>query len=83
MSLVTQDHHYIRDGLGKEQLFNLSIDPFEKIDLSNTYQRQEQLGRCRRLLLDFLKDNPASVEVENAYLKRYKNRLEAILDRPD
>jgi hypothetical protein len=31
------------------------------------------------MLLNFLAENPASVEVENAYLKRYRERLGAIV----
>ena len=30
MSLVASNHHYIRDGMGTEQLYNLSIDPNER-----------------------------------------------------
>jgi arylsulfatase A-like enzyme len=44
-SLVLGDLHYIRNGLGEEQVFDLSIDPAELTDLSDTLDP--------RLLLDF------------------------------
>ena len=28
-------HHYIRDGMGVEQLYNLTTDPFEQVNLSS------------------------------------------------
>ena len=33
MSLVASGHHYVRDGLGVEMLFNLKTDPFERVNL--------------------------------------------------
>ena len=38
---------------------------------------EQKVQVFRRMLLEFLTDNPASVEVEKAYLKRYKERLVA------
>ena len=82
MSVVTRDHHYMRDGLGKEQLFSLNSDPVEKTNLLRTDDGSKLLAGFRRTLLDFLRANPASAEVENAYLKRYKEQLAALLQRP-
>ena len=79
MSLVAQGHHYIRDGLGAERLFDLRIDPYERENIKEHTDSKERLGAFRKLLLEFLTDNPASPEVEHAYLKRYKAELEKLI----
>jgi arylsulfatase A-like enzyme len=83
MSLVAQNHHYIRDGVGAERLFNLNVDPFEMINLVDQSDGEQNVAVFRRMLLEFLTDNPASVEVETAYRKRFRERLEAQVRRPD
>ena len=34
------------------------------------------------MLLNFLTENPASVEVENAYLKRFREQLRSTVEAP-
>ena len=36
MSLVASGHHYIRDGMGVEQLYDLRRDPFEMVNLMSS-----------------------------------------------
>ena len=68
MSLVTGDHHYIRDGMGTEQLYNLAIDRFEFTNLAGSSQSVGRVAAFRKKLLDVLTDNRGSSEVEKAYL---------------
>ncbi len=75
LSLVADAQHYFRDGLGREQLFDLIDDPLEKENLSARPDAQPKVMRFRRMLLEFLTRNPASVEVDNAYLRRYREEL--------
>ncbi len=77
MSLVADAQHYFRDGLGREELFDLIDDPLEKENLSARPDAQPKVMRFRRMLLEFLMRNPASVEVDNAYLRRYRAELES------
>ena len=77
MSLVARDHHYIRDGLDAERLFDLAFDPFEMKNLIDQADGKQKVKVFRQMLLDFLADNQGSVEIEEAYLKRFKDRLRA------
>ena len=79
MSMVTGDMHYLRDALGVEQLFNLRFDPFEQSDLMQLADGEQRVQVARSKLLDFLMKNPASPEVEDSYLKSFKDRLQAIV----
>ena len=79
MSLVTDDHHYIRDGMGTEQLYNLAIDRFEFANLAGSSQSVGRLAAFRKKLLDVLTDNPGSSEVEKAYLTSYRQWLEELV----
>ncbi len=44
MSLVALGHHYIRDGMGVERLYDLKTDPFEHHEPD---QRQIRLATTR------------------------------------
>ncbi len=79
MSLVTSDHHYIRNGMGKEQLYNLWRDPNERVDLMVSTSDHQQVEVFRKRLLEMLTDNPGSVEVEETYLKSYRRWLEDLV----
>jgi hypothetical protein len=81
MSLVAWNHHYIRDGEGVEELYDLSTDPFEKLDWSKAADRGPILSAFRAMLLDVLDESPGSTEVERAYLKDYRKALRAQVDR--
>jgi arylsulfatase A-like enzyme len=79
MSLVARGHHYFRDGMGTEALYDLRRDPFELVNLvGSSYDNQAQ-GLFRKMLLEALTDNPGSIEVEKAYLEAYKQGLKALI----
>jgi arylsulfatase A-like enzyme len=79
MSLVASDHHYIRHGMGLEQLYDLRVDPPERVNLMASPTGEHRVGAFRKLLLEVLRDNPGSVEVEKAYLEPYRKWLEALV----
>jgi arylsulfatase A-like enzyme len=79
MSLVASGHHYIRNGLGAEQLYDLETDPLEQMDLMETASGKETVADFRKALLDVLTDNAGSVEVEKAYLATYRQWLEELV----
>jgi arylsulfatase A-like enzyme len=75
MSLVAADHHYIRDGMGAEQLYNLTTDPYELANLASSTHGNDKVAVFRKMLLGALTDNPGSSEVEKAYLTTYRKQL--------
>jgi hypothetical protein len=79
MSLMTPGWHYLRDGTGPEQIYDLSRDMGELENLVGSARGQNELGAFRRMLLDTLTDSPGSTEVENAYLKPYRQQLESLV----
>ncbi len=79
MSLVAAGHHYIRHGMGLEQLYDLRVDPSERINLVASSTGGHRVGVFRRMLLDVLTNNPGSAEVEKAYLETYRKWLEALV----
>ena len=83
MSLVASGYQYVRRGVGVEQLFHLRSDPYEQFDLMKSPDGQRQVGIFRKLLLEMLTDNPGSAEVETAYLKSYREWLEALVHEGD
>jgi hypothetical protein len=79
MSLVARGHHYIRDSIGTEVLYDLRRDPFEGDNLLGSSHDNQALGVFRKMLFEVLTDNPGSIEVEKAYLEDYKQRLRALI----
>jgi arylsulfatase A-like enzyme len=77
MSLVALGYHFVRDGMGAERLFHLSRDPFEMTDQIKSADGLQVVGRLRKILLDLLSEGIASPEIEKAYMKKYKDELEA------
>jgi arylsulfatase A-like enzyme len=77
MSIVSSNFHYIRDALGREQLYDLAGDPGERANLIASAGRKELVAGLRAALLELLAENPGSAEVERAYLERYRESLEA------
>jgi arylsulfatase A-like enzyme len=75
MSLIALGRHYVRDGMGAEQLYDLRSDPFEQVNLIGSAAGDRVVGIFRERLLEALTDDPGSTEVENAYLKRYRQWL--------
>ncbi len=82
MSLVASGHHYIRHGMGPEQLYDLRVDPDERVNLVTSPQGRQRVGPFRKMLLEVLTDNPGSVEVEKAYLEPYRKWLEDLVQVP-
>jgi arylsulfatase A-like enzyme len=80
MSLVAWDHQYIRDGGGREQLYDLSTDHLERLDLAAATDRGPILSAFRAMLLEVLTESPGSTEVERVYLRDYREALRAQLD---
>ncbi len=79
MSLVTAGHHFVRSGLGAEQLYDLSRDPYERNDLMLSPDGNRQVAVFRKKLLEVLTENRGSVEAEASYLRDYRKSLEALL----
>jgi arylsulfatase A-like enzyme len=80
MSLVARGRHYIRDGFGSEQLYDLNQDPFETVNLMGAVEGKEAVGDFRRMLLEVLDRNPGAIEAEDSYLKAYRQWLKSIVD---
>jgi arylsulfatase A-like enzyme len=79
MSLVASGHHYIRDGMGTETLYDLRRDPFELVNLVGSSYGNQAVGVFRKMLLAALTENPGSIEVNKAYLEAYKQGLIALI----
>jgi len=79
MSLVASGHHYIRHGMGLEQLYDLRVDPFERVNLMASTATKHRVTAFRKRLLDVLTDNPGSIKVEKAYLEPYRKWLESLV----
>ena len=77
MSLAANGLHYTRNGLDGERLFDLTEDPFELDNLMQRPDAGKRVEAFRNRLLRFLNENPASAEVEKAYLKGFRERLRA------
>jgi arylsulfatase A-like enzyme len=80
MSIVSSNHHYIRDGAGQERLYNLVNDWFEHINLLKSSDGKRKVEDFRAMLLKVLTDNQGSVEVEKSYLKRFRESLKALVE---
>jgi hypothetical protein len=79
MSLVALNHHYVRDGQGLEQLYDLRTDPYEKFNLIGPTSSDDDVARFRWMLLAVLTDDHGSLEIEKAYLAAYPNSLEDLV----
>ncbi len=79
MSLVGSGHHYLRDGMGTEALYDLRTDPFEMVNLVGSSYGNQAVEVFRKKLLEVLTDNPGSIEVNKAYLDAYKQGLKALI----
>ena len=75
MSVVAEGMHYIRDGAGKERLYDLGPDPFERVDLMESGAGKQRVDAYRGKLLKVLNDNPGTAEVEHGYLERFRQQL--------
>ncbi len=77
---MASGQHYIRDGMGAEQLYDLRIDPFEMDNLMGSTRGSQGVQPFRRMLLDLLTDNPGTIEVEKAYLKDFRQGLKSLVE---
>jgi arylsulfatase A-like enzyme len=57
-SLVDADHHYIRSGDGREELYATEDDPDEQVDLATGSEATSVLSRLRTTLEALLRRNP-------------------------
>jgi arylsulfatase A-like enzyme len=83
MSLVARGQHYLRDGAGNEQLYELSVDPYEQGDLARTARGETPLAALeefRRRLLRTLRGVTGAPPVEAAYLRDYRQELERVVE---
>jgi hypothetical protein len=81
MSLVSRGWHYIRDGGEAESLYNLASDPGESLNVLRTPQDlSELLNDFRRSILRVLTHDPAMPGAEADRVKRYRRRLEALVE---
>ena len=58
MSLMSPGWHYIRDGTGPEQIYDLSRDMGEQTNLIGSAEGKKEVGIFRRMLLDMLTEQP-------------------------
>jgi arylsulfatase A-like enzyme len=79
MSLVALGHHYIRDGMGAEKLYDLVSDPSELKNLIGSSDGDRAVGVFRKMLLEVLSENPGSIEAEGTYLGPYRQGLRALV----
>jgi arylsulfatase A-like enzyme len=83
MSLVAAGQHYIRDGMGAEQLYDLKTDPFERVNLAGEASGKRAVEHFRRMLLDVLTVDTGSVEVERAYMTTFRQALKSLVDESE
>ncbi len=74
---MASGHHYIRDGMGAEMLYDLRNDPFERVNLMGSPSGDQAVGAFRKMLLEVLTENPGSIEVEKAYLAALQARAQS------
>jgi hypothetical protein len=76
MSLFSWNLHYIRDGEGREELFDVLQDPIDRDDLIESADHRPFVEAFRSMLLNVLNESPGSTAVEEAYLQSYRRSLE-------
>ncbi len=65
--------------MGVEQLYDLTADPLEQVNLMESASGTDLVAVFRKMLLDVLTANPGSIEVEKAYMATYRQWLEEIV----
>ncbi len=79
MSLVSAGKHYMRDGFGFEELYDLSKDSLEIVNLIDSEECTQYVQNFRKMLLEELNNHRASSEVGTAYLRNYRQRLQSLV----
>ena len=79
MSLVAWTFHYIRDGEGGEQLYDLIDDPFESTNLIESAENKPVVASFRAMLLGVLTEEPGSDAVERTYLRGFRESLATVV----
>jgi hypothetical protein len=77
---VALGRHYIRNSAGLEYLYDLVTDGTERVNLADSAGGRQVVGVYRKMLLDALTENPGSIEMENTYLKAYRQRLKSSVE---
>jgi arylsulfatase A-like enzyme len=79
MSLVAWNLHYIRDGEGGEELYDMVGDAYESRNLLTSEAHGPVLRAFRAMLLDVLTESPGSTAVERTYLQDFRRSLESVV----
>ncbi len=79
MSLVAGTYHYIRDGEGGEELYDLIDDPFERTNLIESAEKKPVVASFRAMLLGVLNEGPGSDAVERTYLRGFRESLATVV----
>ncbi len=79
MSLVDPGRHYIRDGEGTEQIYDVVRDPFERTNLIDSPEGHQAVADLRRKLLELLTADPGSTAVERAILGPFRQGLQSLV----
>jgi hypothetical protein len=82
MSLVQEGFHYVLDIQGREELYDLALDPGELSNLKDHPQQAPALARLRNWLGEILRDNRATSGVAADYRKQLRNLIESREPRP-
>ena len=80
MSVVGRGRHFVRDGFGIEQLYDVNRDPFETVNLMDSTEGRNEAAIFRRMLYDELARNTGSDEAERSYLGAYRQWLKEIVE---
>jgi hypothetical protein len=65
---------------GSEQIYDLRGDTLETVNFTGSVDGGRVVDLFRRMLLKLQTDNPGSIEVENAYLRAYRQWLRSIVE---
>jgi arylsulfatase A-like enzyme len=77
ISLVQEALHYVLDIHGREELYNLALDPDELRNVKDDPGQASALARLRNWLGDILRDNRAPSGVAADYRKHLRNLVKA------
>jgi arylsulfatase A-like enzyme len=55
-SVVLEQYHYIKNGDGREELYDFENDPFEQADLSGSVEGRRQIAKFRSALTEALQE---------------------------
>jgi arylsulfatase A-like enzyme len=82
MSLVDKGQHYVRDGGGSEEMYDLGSDPAEAHNRKVPAQQSGELDDTRRSLLRVLVNGSERRAADPVYVGDFRRRLEAQIVGP-